>query len=78
MDELEMPAARKPRTPLVIPERAATRALNSYTLDEETGCHVSTYSTASHGYAQIGWQRDGERRMTTAHRQLTFRFEELS
>ena len=62
--------ARLPRVPLVIPERVARRAATHYVLDEETGCHVSTYSVASHGYAQIGWQEPGwERsRMTLCHR----------
>lgn len=34
----------------------------------EAGCLISTYSVASHGYAQIGWWEGGRSRMTTAHR----------
>lgn len=38
-------------------------------MDATTGCHVSTYSVAGHGYAQIGWHTKGDkRRGTTAHR----------
>lgn len=61
---------RRPRTPLVIPARAAERAATSYVEEPESGCWISTYSTASHGYAQIGWHEDGvgRSRMTTAHR----------
>lgn len=34
-----------------------------------TGCHQSTYSVTSAGYAQIGWQPSGEsNKGTTAHR----------
>ena len=51
-----------------IPERVAQRALTRYTLDPSTGCHISTYSVASHGYAQIGWHEDGERTVTLVHR----------
>jgi hypothetical protein len=55
----------------VIPDAAALRALRSFRLEAPTGCHISTYSIASHGYAQIGWSIPGEGRkndMTTAHR----------
>lgn len=58
---------RRPRTPLTIPERAARRAATAY-VEDENGCWISTYSTGSHGYAQIGWQEDGRIRATTAHR----------
>lgn len=37
-----------------IPERVAERAYTRCNVDDD-GCWVSTYSTASHGYAQIGW-----------------------
>lgn len=50
-----------------IPERVARRAHDAYTVDEN-GCHVSTYSTGSHGYAQIGWHAAARRVATTAHR----------
>ena len=65
----KLPAARKPRTPLIIPPHVAVRALSRWTLESPTGCHISTYSVASHGYAQIGWHTAGEpRRGTLAHR----------
>ena len=51
-----------------IPDRVARRALSAFVVDPATGCHVSTYSTASHGYAQIGWTEKGVNTMTTAHR----------
>jgi hypothetical protein len=51
-----------------IPGHVARRALTRYVVDED-GCHVSTYSVASHGYAQIGWQSKAEGRAgTLAHR----------
>ena len=51
-----------------IPVRVAERAL-SRAVPGPGGCHISTYSVASHGYAQIGWNEPGEpRRVTTAHR----------
>jgi hypothetical protein len=31
-------------------------------------CRISTYSTGSHGYAQIGWQESGARHVVLAHR----------
>lgn len=40
-----------------IPDAVAQRALARFVFDPVTGCHVSTYSVASHGYAQIGWKR---------------------
>lgn len=53
---------------VVIPDRVALRALRAFIVDE-SGCHVSTYSIGSHGYAQIGWQKGDEpRQTTTAHR----------
>ena len=61
--------ARKPKTPIIIPLRAAKRAATRY-VEDENGCFISTYSTASHGYAQIGWVNPGDRRssMTLCHR----------
>jgi hypothetical protein len=50
-----------------IPQRVALRALNRC-VQGTGGCKLSTYSTGSHGYAQIGWQDDYERTVTTAHR----------
>lgn len=51
---------------MMIPARAAERAASRF--EEVEGCHISTYSTGSHGYAQIGWNEDGKVRTTTAHR----------
>ena len=59
--------ARLPRHAIVIPARVAERAATRYVLTE-TGCHVSTYSTGSHGYAQVGWTDGIFRSMVTAHR----------
>jgi len=51
-----------------IPARAAERAYSNWTLGQN-GCYISTYSVASHGYAQVGWRRDdGKNDATTAHR----------
>ncbi len=50
-----------------VPERVAERAYTRHEVDEG-GCWVSTYSVASHGYAQIGWQNKGDRRVVLAHR----------
>lgn len=51
-----------------IPARVAARAATRYR-PGDGDCLISTYSVASHGYAQIGWQDDnGKMRGTTAHR----------
>jgi hypothetical protein len=60
--------ARAPKHQIVIPDRAADRAVTRFILDQGTGCHISTYSTASHGYAQIGWRKGQDRNVTLAHR----------
>ena len=60
-------AYRKPRAPIIIPERVAERAGTRYE-EADDGCWISTYSVASHGYAQIGWQDGGCRHVITAHR----------
>jgi hypothetical protein len=60
--------ARAPRTPLIVPDQVAHRALSRWTLEAPTGCHISTYSTGSHGYAQIGWWEKPRNRMVLAHR----------
>lgn len=50
-----------------VPDRVAFRAATRFVAVGD--CHESTYSVASHGYAQIGWQdADGKRHGTTAHR----------
>ena len=58
---------RKPKRKFDIPERVAERAATRYVADED-GCWISTYSVASHGYAQIGWQDRDFRQIVTAHR----------
>lgn len=50
-----------------IPARVAERAATRYT-ESDTGCWISTYSTGSHGYAQVGWQEGARTQTTTAHR----------
>jgi hypothetical protein len=50
-----------------IPKRVAIRASQSWTRGP-TGCYISTYSVASHGYSQIGWSANGRTYMTLAHR----------
>lgn len=58
---------RKPKIPIIIPDRVAERAATRYEKDE-SNCWISTYSVASHGYAQIGWSEPGYRQVVTAHR----------
>ena len=58
---------RKPKKRIVIPTRVAARAATKCVQGPE-GCWISTYSTASHGYAQIGWGDEGCNRVVTAHR----------
>lgn len=57
----------KPKKKITIPDRVAARAATKY-VEDERGCWISTYSVASHGYAQIGWQDPGYRQVVTAHR----------
>lgn len=56
----------RPRQSIVIPDRVAERAATRYEVEGQ--CWVSTYSVASHGYAQIGWRNGDYRQMVTAHR----------
>lgn len=58
----------KSRVSQHIPYRVAERAATRYECNEATGCHISTYSVGSHGYAQIGWSNCGKNYATTAHR----------
>lgn len=51
-----------------MPERVARRVAERVERDERTGCLISTYSTGSHGYAQVGWGEDGRTIMRLAHR----------
>lgn len=50
----------------VIPERVKRRAYTRWEPDGD--CWISTYSTASHGYAQVGWKDGDERGVVLAHR----------
>lgn len=45
---------RRPRQFYPIPPHSARFAAERYKVDSD-GCWISTYSVASHGYAQIGW-----------------------
>lgn len=60
--------AHTPKTPLIVPQRVIDRVMNKVLKGSEDGCHISLYSVASHGYAQIGWHEDGVTRGTLAHR----------
>lgn len=51
----------------MIPARVAERAFTKW-MPDENGCHISDYSTGSHGYAQVGWWENGKSHMVTAHR----------
>lgn len=62
-----MRGVRLPKERVIIPERVAARAATRFVVDEH-GCHISTYSVASHGYAQVGWHAEGRRHGSTAHR----------
>ena len=58
---------------VAIPKRVADRAILNVVTEMRVPdlgpCLISTYSTQSEGYAQIGWtDEDGVRRGTTAHR----------
>lgn len=50
-----------------VPARVAQRAYERVEATEG-GCWISTYSVASHGYAQVGWHADGRNHMVLAHR----------
>jgi len=50
-----------------VPERVARRAYERVDVNED-GCWISQYSTASHGYSQIGWQEGGSRHIVLGHR----------
>ena len=49
-----------------IPYRVAQRAATRY--EPAGACHISTYSVASHGYAQVGWNGREGHGCTTAQR----------
>lgn len=60
--------AHTPKQPYIVPQRVIDRVLTKVLKGSEDGCHISLYSTASHGYAQVGWIDDSGRRVTLAHR----------
>lgn len=49
------------------PQRVIDRLMSNYKIDDN-GCWISGYSSASHGYAQIGWQESGQRFLWLAHK----------
>lgn len=50
------------------PSRVMKRVLEKVVVGD-SGCHLSTYSTGSHGYAQVGWQEpDGRMVAELCHR----------
>jgi len=52
---------------VTVPKRVARRAYEN--VDKRAdGCWISRYSTASHGYSQIGWQENGGRWVVLGHR----------
>lgn len=51
-----------------IPARVAERAATRYTVDPDSGCHLTTYALNASGYGQIGWTDDQVGYMTLAHR----------
>lgn len=65
-----MDSTQSPRWNAVpIPAAVARRAHDHHTIDSN-GCWISTYSTTSRGYAQIGWydRATGKTVMVLAHR----------
>lgn len=52
---------------MTIPDRVIER-VRSRVVAGPGDCHTSTYSTGSHGYAQIGWHDEGKRIVTLCHR----------
>lgn len=57
---------RRQHASIPIPNRVAQRAATRFVVSGE--CWLSTYSTGSHGYSQVGWSDEGVTTMTTAHR----------
>lgn len=61
-----------PSTYAFIPEAVAARAATAYVEElrrpDLGACWISTYSTQSAGYAQVGWKDGAKVRNTTAHR----------
>lgn len=55
-----------------MPERVVERVLDKVEMGPktqyvDTPCHLSTYSTASHGYAQVGWNEGQQRCLKLCH-----------
>ncbi|MER7433163.1 HNH endonuclease signature motif containing protein [Pseudonocardia alni] len=50
-----------------VPDRVIERVRDHVAMGPN-GCWISTYSVASHGYAQVGWQDSGSRWVTLCHR----------
>lgn len=50
-----------------IPDDVCRRAAAKW-VEDESGCWISTYSTSSSGYAQIGWAQGPRKRTVGAHR----------
>lgn len=53
-------------TSITTPERVIKRFFDR--VEIEGDCIVSTYSTGSHGYSQIGWVEDSVRKLKLGHR----------
>lgn len=51
----------------VIPLRVIERVRDHVAMGP-SGCWISKYSIANHGYAQVGWQDSGQRWVTLCHR----------
>ena len=66
MAETIAPPSRRQWNATVIPQRVRERAATKWESDGD--CQISTYSIASHGYAQIGWQNNRDRHVVLAHR----------
>lgn len=49
------------------------RVISRFSVDEATGCWITSYSSGSHGYGQVGWVDDGCRAMRLTHR-VAFEF----
>ena len=58
--------SRKPWNSTTIPDRVRERASTRWAADLD--CWISTYSVTAQGYAQVGWQGNGEKHVVLAHR----------
>lgn len=52
---------------MIIPDRVIDRAFANVKRDD-SGCLISLYSVANHGYAQIGWSVNNKTKMVLVHR----------